>query len=235
MLTAWSWTLTKTVHLVRHPTPAVQGCLPHHYNRRHCDSSVNWSYVSWRPTWQCINICIACPPSVRQKFLLPATDEDRAEVTDLGGCWDYGTLICQQSHRLLQQHPVRRQCCSHTALQNVLNAAARLILRKRKYDRITAAIRDSLHRLPVQQRIEYKMCVLVYKCQHQAAPIYLSELCILVATFTGRSHLRSAVKECLVTDYCRTRNYGQRSFSYSGPTLWNSLPLTLRDSLMSLM
>jgi len=46
-------------------------------------------------------------------------------------------------------------------LQNVLNAAARLILRKRKYDHITAAICDFLHWLPVQQRIEYKMCVLV--------------------------------------------------------------------------
>jgi len=43
-------------------------------------------------------------------------------------------------------------------LQNVglLNAAARLILCKRKYDRITAAIRDALHWLPVQQRIDYK-------------------------------------------------------------------------------
>ena len=30
-------------------------------------------------------------------------------------------------------------------LQNVFNAAARLILHKGKYDRITAAIRDSLH------------------------------------------------------------------------------------------
>ena len=49
-------------------------------------------------------------------------------------------------------------------LQNVFNAAARLILHKGKYDRITAAIRDSLHWLPVQQRIEYKICVLVYKC-----------------------------------------------------------------------
>jgi len=89
-------------------------------------------------------------------------------------------------------------------LQNVLNAAARLILCKRKYDRITAAIRDILHWLPVRQRIECNMCVLVYKCLHQAVPIYLSELCITVATFAGRSHLRSAVKEYLVTSYCRT-------------------------------
>ena len=74
----------------------------------------------------------------------------------------------------------------------------------------------------------------IYKCLHQAAPIYLSELCIPVASFTGRSHLRLAVKECLVISYCRTKNYGQRSFSYSGPTLWNSLPLTVRDNSMSL-
>jgi len=51
--------------------------------------------------------------------------------------------------------------------------------------------------------------VLVYKCLHQAAPIYLSELCISVATFAGRSHLRSAVKD--------------------------SLPLTVRDPSMSLL
>jgi len=100
-------------------------------------------------------------------------------------------------------------------------------------DCITAAISESLHWLPVQQRIDYKLCVLVYKCLHQGAPVYLSELCIPVAS-TARSHLRSAAKECLIISYCSTKNYGQRSFSYSGPTLWNSLPLTLRDKSMSL-
>jgi len=64
--------------------------------------------------------------------------------------------------------------------------------------------------------------------------IWSSELCIPVASSTGRSRLRSAVKECLVISYCRTKNYGQRSFSYSGSTLWNSMPLTLRDKSMSL-
>ena len=38
---------------------------------------------------------------------------------------------------------------SASAVHNVFNAAARLILHKGKYDRITAAIRDSLHWLPV--------------------------------------------------------------------------------------
>ena len=35
------------------------------------------------------------------------------------------------------------------ALQSVLNAAARLIMRKRKYDHITSTLRDDLHWLPI--------------------------------------------------------------------------------------
>jgi len=34
--------------------------------------------------------------------------------------------------------------------------------------------------------------------------------------------------------YCRTKNYAQQSFSYSGPAIWNSVPLTVHDSSMSL-
>jgi len=63
-------------------------------------------------------------------------------------------------------------------LQNVLNAAAPIILRKRKFDSITADVRDRLHWLPVLQRIEYKVCALIYKCLHQAAPTYFTELCL---------------------------------------------------------
>jgi hypothetical protein len=43
----------------------------------------------------------------------------------------------------------------------VLNAAARLVLRRRKFDHITVAVRDELHWLPVVQRVEYKVCILV--------------------------------------------------------------------------
>jgi len=88
-------------------------------------------------------------------------------------------------------------------------------------------IRDLLHWLPVQQRIDYKMWVLVYKCLHQSAPIYLSKSCIPVAAAAKRSHLRSAVQGNLVVLYCTTKRYGQRSFAYSGPILWNSLPPTV--------
>jgi len=67
-------------------------------------------------------------------------------------------------------------------LQNMLNAAAWIILHKRMFDHITTEVRHRLHWLPVQQRIEYKVCVLVYKCLHQAAPTYLTELVCCINT-----------------------------------------------------
>jgi len=121
-------------------------------------------------------------------------------------------------------------------LQNVLNLASRMIYRANR-ESITSVltfVTDLLHWLPVLQRVEYKMCVLVYECLHQSAPIYLSELCIPVAATAKRSHLRSAVQGNLVILYCRTKRHGQRSFAYSGPALQNSLPLTVRDPSLSL-
>ena len=120
------------------------------------------------------------------------------------------------------------------ALQSVLNSAARLIMRKRKYDRITATLRDDLH----WQRIMYKLCVpsstSVY-CVHGAAPSYLTEMCIPVSASTGRRLLlRSASHGDLMVPWARTSTYGQRSFAVSGPSVWNDLTPTLRASSTTL-
>ena len=66
-------------------------------------------------------------------------------------------------------------------LQSVLNAAARVIMRKRKYDHISAIIRDQLHWLPVKQWIDHKLCTLIYKSLHNVAPVYLCDMCIPVS------------------------------------------------------
>ena len=53
-------------------------------------------------------------------------------------------------------------CTAHLHLiQSVLNGAARLIVGKRKYDHITDTMCHYLHWLPVRQRIQYKLCMLV--------------------------------------------------------------------------
>ena len=114
-------------------------------------------------------------------------------------------------------------------LQRVLNAAARIIVRKRKYDHITASIRDDLHWLPVRQRVEFKLCRLVYKCLHQSAPSYLATMCVNIDEMDGRRNLRSAAHSDPMKPTTRGRTYGQRSFAMAGPSIWNSLPLSLKD------
>jgi len=62
-------------------------------------------------------------------------------------------------------------------LQSVMNAAAQLVFSSRKFDHVTPLL-CQLHWLKVPERIDYKLTVIVYKCQHGLAPLYLAdELC----------------------------------------------------------
>ena len=56
-------------------------------------------------------------------------------------------------------------------LQRVQNAAARLLCGIGKYVHISATLK-SLHWLPVKQRIDFKISVLVYKCLNGVTPQY---------------------------------------------------------------
>jgi len=103
------------------------------------------------------------------------------------------------------------------ALQSDLNAGARLIMRKRKYEDITATLYDDLHWLLIRQRKTCKLCIIVYKCLHGAGPSYLTEMCVPVAASTGRRCLRSAARGGLMVPRMRTITYGSRSFAVSGP------------------
>ena len=63
-------------------------------------------------------------------------------------------------------------------LQTVMRVAARLVLRKRKFDPISADIRDRLHWLPIRSRIDFKLGLLIYKCLHGIAPAYHTEMLV---------------------------------------------------------
>ena len=119
-------------------------------------------------------------------------------------------------------------------LQSVLHAAARLILNISKFSHISSAIRDELHWLPVQCRSQYKIGTLVRNCIFGSSPLYLQELCLPVASASGRQHLRSAGRGDLLVPLFRTVNYGLRGFSISGPRLWNTLPQDIRQSVGNL-
>ena len=117
-----------------------------------------------------------------------------------------------------------RRCLSK--LQRVQNFAARIVTQSRKFDHITPVL-FRLHWLPVIYRIQFKLLLIVYKCRHGMAPSYLSDL---LTTYTPGRHLRSCNAELLCLPKVNLKGYGERSFSYAGPKLWNSLPLLIRKS-----
>jgi len=53
--------------------------------------------------------------------------------------------------------------CELDRVQSVVNAAARLSADARRYDHVAPLLMD-LHWLPVPQRIQYKLSVLMYRC-----------------------------------------------------------------------
>ena len=109
-----------------------------------------------------------------------------------------------------------------------MRSAARLILKRQRYDHISNLMTSQLHWLDITARIKYKMCMFAHRCLQNTAPRYLSEYCIPVATLSGRSHLRSAASGSLFVLACRTITIGPRAFAVACPRSWNSLPQDLR-------
>ena len=58
------------------------------------------------------------------------------------------------------------------------------------------------------------------------------DCCTPVSDIASR-HLRSASRHHLTVPRHRLSTYGRRAFSVAGPTVWNSLPDSLRDPALS--
>src|SRR6218665_858879 len=59
---------------------------------------------------------------------------------------------------------------------------------------VTPILRDVLHWLPVPLRVEFKICLLVYKSLHGAAPGYLRDYCKETHSSASGLRLRSTDK-----------------------------------------
>ena len=106
----------------------------------------------------------------------------------------------------------------------VQNSAARALTYNKKSAHITPILHQ-LHWLPVINRIQFKLLVLVYKALHGPAPKYLVDL---VQPYVPTRALRSSTENLLVVPRVRLSTVGGRAFSVVGPKLWNKLPLNLR-------
>ena len=82
--------------------------------------------------------------------------------------------------------------------------------------------------LTFTQRVQYHICVMVFKSLNGQAPEYLSNL-LTKCSETNVRGLRSSKQETLKVPFARTTYY-EKSFSVTGPKLWNSLPIQIRQS-----
>ena len=104
-------------------------------------------------------------------------------------------------------------------LQKVQNAAARLILGRRKRDSASEALRQ-LHWLKIEARITFKILLLVYKVLKGQCSKNLE---LKYKSFNGRP------EDYLLLETPNFKTcYGKRIFAYNGSRLWNALPVEVR-------
>lgn len=110
-------------------------------------------------------------------------------------------------------------------LQFVQNAAARFVSQTLKYDHIKHILKE-LHWLPIKYRILYKIALLTFKAINNLTPIYITDMIIRRTT---RYQLRSSSSTCLEVPRSKHKTLGDRAFAIAAPTVWNSLPVSLRE------
>ena len=112
-------------------------------------------------------------------------------------------------------------------LQQIQNNAARLVKRISKNEHITPILKE-LHWLPIPSRINYKNLTTVFQCINDTRfPRYLTDS---ITSYVPARYLRSRSKHLLVKPRYSLKTYGQRSFFYQAPELWNSLPEDLKNA-----
>jgi len=83
-----------------------------------------------------------------------------------------------------------------------------------------------LHWLPVNMRIKFKIATLTYKIPSTGQPTYLHHL---LQPYELLYSIHSASQQLLHIPPLRT-NFSWWAFRHAAPTVWNEIPLTIRES-----
>ena len=103
-------------------------------------------------------------------------------------------------------------------LQHIQNFAARIVCGRPARSRSLPLLRE-LHWLTVEQRIHFKVLVLVFRCLNSSAPSLLAEKLSVACPLDMRLSTSS---------FRPLTALGRRAFSYNAPRCWNALPRQIR-------
>jgi len=84
----------------------------------------------------------------------------------------------------------------------------------------------SVHRLPIERRISFKLATLAYKVLASGSPAYLSSL---LTPYHPAHTLRSS-DQLLLQRFPTKSYFGSRAFCSAAPSVWNLLPYPVRAS-----
>ena len=111
-------------------------------------------------------------------------------------------------------------------LQMVQNNAARLVLKRSKREHVTPLLKE-LHWLPIKSRIDFKLAMLCFKSIKCGGPVYLENL---LTPHTSSRPIRTNYLNTFNIPSINLKTYGDRAFTFIGPSVWNSLANDLRSA-----
>ena len=172
-------------------------------------------------------------PLVRQPSIMTVHHTGNCDGLQIFICNKFRKKNFRRKKIFLNKCDTKYRYMAYQLVQRVLNAAAHVISSTHKFDRgLSRLLHTQLHWLDVPERVVYKLGVMVFNCLHGQAPQYLVELCQPVAGVASRQYLRSTTQQLLVVPCHQLSCYGRRDFCVAGPSVWNSLPHSLRNPII---
>ena len=129
---------------------------------------------------------------------------------------------CNSLYACLPQKQIKK-------LQRLMNSSIRFIFSLRRFDQVSiSSYARKCHFLPVQYRVNFKICMVTYKCLNNLAPDYLQDL---ISRKQSLESLRiNSDKFLLYAPRLDVAEYKNRRFETYAPRVWNSLPHDIRSS-----
>ena len=128
---------------------------------------------------------------------------------------DYGSMIWENT-----------SSSNLDRISKLQKRAARIILHA-NFNTPSAEMLKELRWLPIVKRLKYNKAVFTYKAVKKLTPQYIKDLLKPVAETHNRA-LPSSVNGALAVPRSRFSLF-DRSYSYTAPKLWNSIPIPICD------